>query len=287
MAEHENLTDPLPPLREVIDRYGLLTKKALGQNFLLDLNLTRRIAREARVKDLKSVLEIGPGPGGLTRALLMEGAPHVVAIEKDERCIPALEDIRQAYDQRLHYVQADALDIETSSLGLQYPCAVVANLPYNIGTQLLTNWVAQDNWPPFFERLVLMFQREVAQRIIAKVGEDAYGRLSVLCGWRTDARILFTVPPQAFWPPPKVTSAVVSLMPKKLQGEQPRASTLAKITQAAFGQRRKMLRQSLRSLTNDPLPMLEAIGLDPAARAETIPVEAYVAMALWWEKHQT
>jgi 16S rRNA (adenine1518-N6/adenine1519-N6)-dimethyltransferase len=268
--------DDLPPLREVIRKHGLRAKKSLGQNFILDLNLTGRIARAGGPFDGVTVLEIGPGPGGLTRALLAQGA-KVIAIERDERTLSALTEIEGKYPGRLQIVAGDALRLDQRSL-VAGRARVIANLPYNIATILLLGWLTIEPWPPWYDRLVLMFQREVAERIVAGPGSKAYGRLSVLAGWRTQARILFDVAPSAFVPPPKVTSSLVELVPRQV----PLAcdpQTLQEVTAAAFGQRRKMLRQSLKPLGGDPLQLLGRAGIDPAARAETIPVEGFVALA--------
>jgi 16S rRNA (adenine1518-N6/adenine1519-N6)-dimethyltransferase len=270
--------DDLPPLREVIRRHGLRAKKSLGQNFLLDLNLTRRIARAAGPLAGVTVVEIGPGPGGLTRALLAEGAPRVVAIERDTRAIAALEEIAARHPGRLAIVAGDALTVDARVHLGGARARVVANLPYNIATALLVNWLTCEPWPPWYDRLVLMFQREVAERIVAAPGSKSYGRLSVLAQWRSEARILFDVAGSAFVPPPKVTSSLVALMPR----EKPLACdrrALERVTEAAFGQRRKMLRQSLRTLGGDALALLAAAGIAPTARAENIPVEGFVALA--------
>ncbi len=269
--------DDLPPLRDVIRRHDLAPKKSLGQNFLLDLNLTSRIARAGGRLDGVTVVEVGPGPGGLTRALLAEGAAKVVAIEKDTRAIAALKEIALRYPGRLEIVEGDALDIAMEGLAGDGPARVIANLPYNVATPLLTGWVATESWPPWWDGLVLMFQREVAERIVAKPGDDAYGRLGVLCGWRCEASIAFDVSPQAFTPPPKVTSSVVRLTPRPTPLACP-VHDLEAVTQAAFGQRRKMLRQSLKGL-GDAQALLSAAGLEPTRRAEEIPVEGFVALA--------
>ena len=270
--------DDLPPLREVIQRHGLVARKSLGQNFLLDLNLTGRIARAAGPLDGVTVLEVGPGPGGLTRALLAAGAAHVVAIERDARCIAALNEIAECNPGRLAIVDGDALLIDpTPHLG-SGPVRIVANLPYNIGTQLLINWLTVEPWPPWYESMTLMFQREVAERIVAPPGSKTYGRLSVLANWRTKPAILFDVAPRAFVPPPKVTSSVVRLEPRPQPLPCDRRA-LERVTEAAFGQRRKMLRQSLRSLGTDAAALLEAAGIDPTARAEDLSVEAFVGLA--------
>jgi 16S rRNA (adenine1518-N6/adenine1519-N6)-dimethyltransferase len=267
--------DGLPPLREVIDRHGLQAKKALGQNFLLDLNLTGKIARAAGDLTQTTVIEVGPGPGGLTRALLANGAQRVVAIERDERCLPALAEVSAHYPGRLEIVSGDALKTDFAELAQGKPIKIVANLPYNIGTELLVRWLTIAEWPPFYISMTLMFQREVAQRIVATPGSDAYGRLGVLAGWRTDARISFDVPPQAFTPPPKVTSSVVHLVPRA-QPLDADVKKLGRVTEAAFGQRRKMLRQSLKSLGGEAL--LQAVDIDATRRAETLSVEEFVRL---------
>jgi 16S rRNA (adenine1518-N6/adenine1519-N6)-dimethyltransferase len=269
--------DSLPPLREVIAAHGLRAKKELGQNFLLDLNLTARIARVAAPLEAATIIEVGPGPGGLTRALLAEGARKVIAIERDERALPALAEIAAAYPGRLEIISGDALEMDYAKLA-DGPTKLVSNLPYNIGTELLTRWLTVEPWPPFFESLTLMFQREVAERIVAKPGDDAYGRLGVLCGWRTEARIAFNVGREAFTPPPKVTSSVVHLLPRTLT-DGVRARDLEAVTRAAFGQRRKMVRQSLKSLGVPMEPLLAAAGLEGSERAEELPVETFLKLA--------
>ena len=272
--------ETLPPLRDVIAEHGLRATKALGQNFLLDLNLTRKIARAAGPLDGVHVLEIGPGPGGLTRALLLEGAGHVTAIEKDARCIDALAQVAGAAGGRLSVVEGDALELDHRALVQpgEAACRIVANLPYNVATPLLTGWLSAEPWPAWFDRMVLMFQREVAERIVARPGDAAYGRLAVLAGWRTHARIVFDVPPQAFSPPPKVVSSVVQLVPKPI--EYPcRLNALEAVTRAAFGQRRKMLRQSLKSVFPDPASALANAGIAETARAETVSIEGFAALA--------
>ncbi len=269
--------DGLPPLREVIARHGLSAKKQLGQNFLLDLNLTARIARAAGSLEGVTVIEVGPGPGGLTRALLAEGARKVIAIERDDRALPALVEIEAAYPGRLQVIAGDAMEIDYAALA-DGPTRIVANLPYNIGTELLIGWLTGEQWPPFFQSLTLMFQREVAERIVAKPNDDAYGRLGVLCGWRTDARIAFNVGRENFTPPPNVTSAVVHLVPKPVAPDV-RVKDLEAVTKAAFGQRRKMVRQSLKSTSAPVERLLAAAGLKGDERAETLPVEAFLAMA--------
>ncbi|MET0359447.1 MAG: 16S rRNA (adenine(1518)-N(6)/adenine(1519)-N(6))-dimethyltransferase RsmA, partial [Pararhizobium sp.] len=262
--------DGLPPLRDVIQRHGLDAKKALGQNFLLDLNLTQKIARTAGPLEDATVIEVGPGPGGLTRAILSLGVRKLIAIERDSRCLPALAEISDHYPGRLEVIEGDALKVDFVELarqsGASGPIRIIANLPYNIGTQLLVNWLTSDVWPPFYASMTLMFQREVGLRIVADETNDHYGRLGVLSGWRTEARMAFDVPPQAFTPPPKVTSTVVHLEPR----ENPipcRIEALERVTQAAFGQRRKMLRQSVKSLGGETL--LAKADIDPQRRAET------------------
>jgi 16S rRNA (adenine1518-N6/adenine1519-N6)-dimethyltransferase len=274
--------DDLPPLRDVIRRHELSAKKSLGQNFLLDLNLTARIARAGGPLDGATVVEVGPGPGGLTRALLAEGAGNVIAIERDPRAIAALQEISARYPGRLEIIEGDALTFDIASHLAAHLAGgrarVVANLPYNIATALLINWLTAEPWPPWYDALVLMFQREVAMRIVAQVGDDAYGRLAVLTGWRCEAKIMFDVAPTAFVPQPKVTSSVVRLIPRA----EPLACDgriLQRVTEAAFGQRRKMLRQSLKSLGVDAGALLAATGIAPTARAEEIPVEGFVALA--------
>jgi 16S rRNA (adenine1518-N6/adenine1519-N6)-dimethyltransferase len=272
------LIDALPPLREVIRQHGLTPRKSLGQNFLLDLNLTARIARAAGPLDGVTVVEVGPGPGGLTRALLAEGAKRVIAIERDDRAIAALDEISAHYPGRLTVVAGDALKFDGRGALAGEQARVVANLPYNIATALLIRWLTEEPWPPWYGALVLMFQREVAERIVAGPGSKTYGRLSVLAGWRTQAKILFDVKPSAFVPPPKVTSSVVQLIPRP-EPARCDASVLQRITEAAFGQRRKMLRQSLKTLGIDPIVLLNEAGIIPSARVEDIPVEGFVALA--------
>jgi len=269
--------DNLPPLREVIATHGLQAKKQLGQNFLLDLNLTARIARTAGPLGGVTVIEVGPGPGGLTRALLAEGALKVVAIERDERALPALAQIAEAYPGRLDVISGDALEIDYRTLA-SGPTKIVANLPYNIATPLLIGWLTTEPWPPFYESLTLMFQREVAERIVAKPGDKAFGRLGVLCGWRSEARIAFNVDRNAFTPPPNVTSTVVHLKPKAM-GDGVAVRDLEAVTRAAFGQRRKMIRQSLKSTGVPVERLLVAAGLKGDERAEDLPVEAFLQMA--------
>ncbi|AXC48479.1 16S rRNA (adenine(1518)-N(6)/adenine(1519)-N(6))-dimethyltransferase RsmA [Paracoccus suum] len=270
--------DGLPPLREVIAAHGLQAKKQLGQNFLLDLNLTARIARAAGDLSHCDVLEVGPGPGGLTRGLLAEGARRVLAIEKDARCLPALAEIAEAYPGRLEVIQGDALQIDPLAY-LNPPIRIAANLPYNVGTELLVRWLTPPSWPPFWQSLTLMFQREVADRIVAKPGGKAYGRLAVLSQWRTDARIVLTLPPQAFVPAPKIDSAVVHLsaLPEPRFPADPRI--LSEIVAAGFNQRRKMLRASLRGIAPGIEDLLLGAGIPPTARAEEIGIEAWCALA--------
>lgn len=271
--------DDLPPLREVIGRHRLRAKRSLGQNFLLDLNLTARIARAAGPFDAGTVIvEIGPGPGGLTRALLAQGANRVIAVERDQRALAALMEIAERYPGRLDVVAADALEFDPSPRLGGARARIVANLPYNIATPLLVSWLTLEPWPPWYDRLILMFQREVAERIAAHPGDKSYGRLSVLTGWRSEARILFDVAASAFVPAPKVTSTLVELVPRAAPFPCD-ANALQRVTQAAFGQRRKMLRQSLRSLGVDPFGLLAAAGLAETARAEEISIEGFVALA--------
>ena len=272
------MSDDLPPLRDVMRRHGLSAKRSLGQNFLFDLNLTGRIARAAGPLDGVTVVEIGPGPGGLTRALLAEGARKVIAVERDQRAIAALDEIAARYPGRLTIVAGDALEFDLKPLLDGGPTRIVANLPYNIATALLVSWLTAEPWPPWYDRLVLMFQREVAERIVAPPGSKTYGRLSVLTGWRAQAKTLFDVHPSNFVPPPKVTSSVVEFVPRARPLPCDR-DLLERVSEAAFGQRRKMLRQSLRSLGLDPLPLLAAAGIEPTNRAEQIPIEGFVALA--------
>jgi 16S rRNA (adenine1518-N6/adenine1519-N6)-dimethyltransferase len=270
--------DDLPPLREVIRQHSLSARKSLGQNFLLDLNLTARIARAAAPLDDATVVEIGPGPGGLTRALLALGARHVIAVEHDERALPALEEIAARYPGRLEVVCADAQTFDPRPYIGAAKVRIVANLPYNIATNLLIGWLTAEPWPPWYEMMVLMFQREVAERIAARENDDAYGRLGVLANWRCETKILFDISPAAFVPQPKVTSSVVRLVPRPAPDACDRR-LLEQVAAAAFGQRRKMLRQSLKSLAVDPARLAAAAHVDPTRRAETIPVSGFVAMA--------
>lgn len=270
--------DDLPALREVIRRHDLRAKKSLGQNFLLDLNLTARIARAAEPLDQATIVEVGPGPGGLTRALLALGARRVIAIERDERALGALAEVAAHYPERLETIAGDALEVDMRALIGNGPARIVANLPYNIATPLLVGWLTTEPWPPWYDMLVLMFQREVAERIVAAPGSKNYGRLAVLAGWRCESKILFDIAPSAFVPPPKVTSSVVRLVPRAAPLPCD-VKLLAQVTAAAFGQRRKMLRQSLKSLGVDPLPLLDTAKLPETARAEEIPVDGFVALA--------
>jgi len=269
--------DSLPPLREVIAAHGLSARKELGQNFLLDLNLTARIARAADPLKDSTIIEVGPGPGGLTRALLAEGAKKVIAIERDSRVLPILEQISAAYPDRLEVIMADALEVDYTKLA-DGPVRIVANLPYNIATPLLTGWLTGGKWSPFYQSLTLMFQKEVAERICAGPGSKVFGRLSVLTGWRTEANILFDINRSAFTPPPKVTSSLVNLVPRQNPRDVPVAA-LEAVTRAAFGQRRKMIRQSLKSLGVPVADLLDAAGLEGNERAEILPVEAFLDMA--------
>ncbi len=270
--------DDLPPLREIIRRYDLSAKKSLGQNFLLDFNLINRIARSAGPLAGVDVIEIGPGPGGLTRALLAQGARTVIAVERDARAIAALEDIASRNPGRLEIIPGDALKVDFRNLLHGRRARIVANLPYNIASALLVGWLSIEPWPPWYDRLVLMFQREVADRIVAGPGGKSYGRLSVLAGWRSEARILFDISRTAFVPPPKVRSAVVSLVPRQTPLACDRLA-LERVTEAAFGQRRKMLRQSLKRLLPDPSTLLATVGIEPTARAEEISMAGFVALA--------
>ncbi len=276
--------DGLPPLREVIKAHDLGAKKSLGQNFLLDLNLTRKIARAAGDLSQCTVLEVGPGPGGLTRALLMEGAAKVIAVERDARCLPALAEISKAYPGRLEVVEGDALEIDAAALTKGAPTKIVANLPYNVGTALLIQWLAgPPAWPPFWQSLTLMFQKEVAQRIVAEPGSKAYGRLAVLAQWRSAPYLAFDVAPTAFVPPPKVTSSIIHIEPCAPPEDAPSIKTLERVTQAAFGQRRKMLRAALKQLTPNPEPLLEAAQIAPTARAEEVDVAGFCRLARSFE----
>jgi 16S rRNA (adenine1518-N6/adenine1519-N6)-dimethyltransferase len=270
--------DGLPPLREVIATHGLSARKALGQNFLLDLNLTAKIARSAGDLSGADVLEVGPGPGGLTRGLLAEGARRVVAIEKDARCLPALAEIADAYPGRLEVLNADALEVDWAA-HLTPPIKVVANLPYNVGTELLVRWLTPPAWPPLWDSLTLMFQREVAERIVAQPGGKAYGRLAVLAQWRSEARIVMSLPPEAFTPPPKVRSAVVHLTALPAPRFEADPKVLERVVAAGFNQRRKMLRAALKGVAPDIEDRILAAGLKPTDRAEQVPIEGFCALA--------
>ncbi|PTE15010.1 16S rRNA (adenine(1518)-N(6)/adenine(1519)-N(6))-dimethyltransferase RsmA [Pseudogemmobacter blasticus] len=270
--------DGLPPLREVIAAHDLVAKKQLGQNFLLDLNLTAKIARCAGDLTGCDVLEVGPGPGGLTRGLLAEGARHVVAVEKDARALPALAEIAAAYPGRLTVLHGDALDLDLSA-HLRPPVKVVANLPYNVGTELLVRWLTPAVWPPFWSSLTLMFQKEVAERIVARPRGDHYGRLALLAQWRAEAKIVMSLPPEAFVPAPKVHSAVVHLTALPAPRYPATEKVLMRITAMAFNQRRKMLRSSLKGLSPDIEDRLLAAGIPPTARAEEISLEAFCTLA--------
>jgi 16S rRNA (adenine1518-N6/adenine1519-N6)-dimethyltransferase len=270
--------DDLPPLREVIRQHALSARKSLGQNFLLDLNLTARIARAAGPLEDATVIEIGPGPGGLTRALLALGARRVIAIERDERALGPLQDISKHYPGRLEIVCADAQQFDPRPLLGGATAKIVANLPYNIATALLIDWLSVEPWPPWYDMMVLMFQREVAERIVARENAEAYGRLGVLANWRAETKILFDISPAAFVPQPKVTSSVVRLVPRA-EPEPCDRRMLEQVAAAAFGQRRKMLRQSLKSLAVEPARLAAAAGVDVTRRAETVSVSGFVAMA--------
>jgi 16S rRNA (adenine1518-N6/adenine1519-N6)-dimethyltransferase len=279
----EGAADPLPPLREVIAEFGLQAKKSLGQNFLFDLNLTRRIARAAGPLGEDWIYEVGPGPGGLTRALLVEGAQHVISVERDERCLPALAQISEAWPGKLEIVSGDAITLDEAAAiaarGGRLPARIAANLPYNVGTVLLVKWLTAKDWPPWWSSLTLMFQKEVAQRICAKPGEEGYGRLSVLAAWRSNAKILFDVSRQAFVPPPSVTSSIIRVEPLPAPRYPAELNALEAVTAAAFGQRRKMLRGSLKGLTPDANALLESANIEGTARAEELSLEQFCALA--------
>jgi 16S rRNA (adenine1518-N6/adenine1519-N6)-dimethyltransferase len=273
------MIDSLPPLREVIARHGLKARKSLGQNFLMDFNLTRRIARAAGPLEGYTVLEIGPGPGGLTRALLGEGADRVVAVERDERAIPALQEIAASFPGRLSIVAQDALKTDWHSLP-PGRTKIIANLPYNIATILLTTWLTEEPWPPWYESMTLMFQKEVAERIVARPGSKVYGRLSVLAQWRADTAKLFDIDRRAFTPPPKVTSSLVRITPNPPRLAGCRVEDIERVTAHAFGQRRKMLRSSLKGLAADSESLLQAAGIDPSLRAEQLAVADFCRLAM-------
>jgi 16S rRNA (adenine1518-N6/adenine1519-N6)-dimethyltransferase len=270
--------DGLPPLRSVIEAHGLAAKKSLGQNFLYDLNLTRRIARAAAPLNIATIIEIGPGPGGLTRALLAEGAKSVIAVERDARALPALAEISAHYPGRLTVIEGDALEVDWNAL-VTGPSRIVANLPYNVGTPLLVGWLTRGAWPPFYDSLTLMFQKEVALRIAAAPGSEDYGRLSVLCQWRCTCKKLFDVNRSAFTPPPKITSSIVQLTPRAAPEIACEISALEKVTAAAFGQRRKMLRSSLKAVFEQPEAVLTALGIDATRRAEELTVNEFAMLA--------
>ncbi|MFL4471312.1 16S rRNA (adenine(1518)-N(6)/adenine(1519)-N(6))-dimethyltransferase RsmA [Tateyamaria armeniaca] len=270
--------DDLPPLRQVIADHGLSARKSLGQNFLLDLNLTAKIARQAGDLSGTDVLEIGPGPGGLTRGLLAEGARRVLAIEKDARCLPALAEISARYPGQLQIVEGDALEIDPL-VHLTPPIRVAANLPYNVGTELLVRWLTPPTWPPYWQSLTLMFQREVAERIVAQPGSKAYGRLAVLAQWRCEARIAMSLPPEAFTPPPKVSSAVVHLTALPAPKFEAEPEVLSRVVAMAFNQRRKMLRAALKGLGPDVEDRLRTAGIKPTERAEQVSLEGFCALA--------
>lgn len=271
--------DGLPPLRQVIESHGLAAKKSLGQNFLFDLNLTRRIARAAAPLDAATIIEIGPGPGGLTRALLAEGAAKVIAVERDARALPALAEIAAHYPGRLHVIEGDALEVDWTTL-VSGPARIVANLPYNVGTPLLLGWLTKGAWPPFYDSLTLMFQKEVALRIAAAPGSEDYGRLSVICQWRCVCKKVFDVNRSAFTPPPKITSSIVQLVPRQKPDIECTVTALERVTAAAFGQRRKMLRSSLKSVFATPEVELEKLGIDATRRAEELAVNDFARLAL-------
>lgn len=270
--------DGLPPLREVIATHDLVAKRQLGQNFLLDLNLTAKIARLAGDIAHADVLEVGPGPGGLTRGLLVEGARRVVAVEKDPRCIVALNEVAAAYPGRLEVIEGDAMEIDMAAL-LTPPVRIAANLPYNVGTELLIRWLTPKVWPPFWTSMTLMFQREVALRITARPGDDHYGRLAILCQWRAEAKIVMNLPPEAFTPAPKVHSAVVHLTRLEAPRFPADERILNRIVAAGFNQRRKMLRSSLKGIAPQIEAVLESVGIAPTARAEEISLERFCALA--------
>jgi 16S rRNA (adenine1518-N6/adenine1519-N6)-dimethyltransferase len=286
VSERDGATDGLPPLRDVIAAHGLAADKKLGQNFILDLNLTRRIARAAGPLGGRTVVEIGPGPGGLTRGLLMEGAARVVAIERDERCRPALDDVARAYPGRLDVRFGDATRWDFAALArtLPPPVRIAANLPYNVATTLLIGWLETEPWPPWFDRMALMFQKEVADRIVAEPNTSAYGRLSVIAQWRCRVALDLVLPPAAFTPPPKISSAVVTFVPRPVMAPACSVSMLGRVTAAAFGQRRKMLRQSLKTLRPDAEVLLAAAGLDGTRRGETLTVHEFGELARIAEK---
>lgn len=275
--------DGLPPLRDVIATHGIAAKKSLGQNFLLDLNLTAKIARMAGDLSNSDILEVGPGPGGLTRGLLAEGARRVLAVEKDSRCMSALAEISAAYPGRLEVINADALELDVSQ-HLNTPIKIAANLPYNVGTELLVRWLTPKDWPPFWESLTLMFQREVAQRIVAQPGTKAYGRLAILAQWRSEPQIVLDLPPEAFTPAPKVSSAVVHIKALEKPKYEADAAVLNRVVAAGFNQRRKMLRSALKGISTDIEAHLTSVGIKPTERAERLGLEEFCALARSLEK---
>ena len=272
------MIDSLPPLRDVIAEHNLKAQKSLGQNFILDLNLTSKIARQAGDLSQCDVLEIGPGPGGLTRGLLAERARHVVVIEKDRRCIAALREIQHIYPQRLTVLEGDALTVNPLD-HLEGPIKVVSNLPYNVGTELLIRWLTPKYWPTFWDSLTLMFQKEVAERIVAQVASKAYGRLALLAQWRAEAKIVMHLPPSAFTPPPKVSSAVVHLKALQKPQFEANAKTLENTVAKAFNQRRKMLRSSLKGIAPNLEDKLQMAGIMPTERAEQVSLEQFCALS--------
>ena len=281
--------DGLPPLRDVIRDLGLTAKKSLGQNFILDLNLTRRIARIAGDLDGRTVVEVGPGPGGLTRALLLEGAGRVIAVERDERCLPALAAIAERHPGRLDVHLRDAIGADWPRLigQPQRPALIVANLPYGAATKLLVGWLETEPWPPWFDRMVLMFQREVAERIVAEPRTKAYGRVAVIAQWRTEPHIALNLKPEAFTPPPKVASAVVAFVPRQRPALPCSVKVLGEVTAAAFGQRRKMLRASLKGLGANTERLLADVGLSPELRGEQLSVDDFARLALALQRHRS
>jgi 16S rRNA (adenine1518-N6/adenine1519-N6)-dimethyltransferase len=281
--------DGLPPLRDVIRALGLSAKKSLGQNFILDLNLTRRIARAAGALHGRTVVEVGPGPGGLTRALLLEGAERVVAVERDRRCLPALEAIAARYPGRLQVLAGDALRVDWPlALGtMSHKALIVANLPYAVATKLLIGWLESEPWPPWYERMVLMFQKEVAERIVAAPATKPYGRLAVISQWRTRPRIVLTLKPEAFTPPPKVASAVVEFIPRAELSPPCSVKVLGEVTAAAFGQRRKMLRVSMKQVVREPEVLFAAVGISTELRGEQVSVADFARLAAAVAEHRS
>ena len=276
-------SDPLPPLREVIAAHGLRAKKSLGQNFLLDLNLTRKIARAAGPLEDTTIYEVGPGPGGLTRSLLSEGASRVVAVERDARCLPVLKHISGVWPGQVEIIAADAMKLDERALlrerDITAPVRVAANLPYNVATALLVKWLTTPEWPPFWSSLTLMFQREVAHRIASVPGAADYGRLAVLAQWRSRARVLFDVDRRAFTPVPAVTSTLVRIEPLAAPVASARLRDLERVSAAAFGQRRKMLRQSLKQLWPDAEAAIRTAGINPQSRPQELSIEEFAALA--------